>query len=73
MFYEGTLTLPTDPAQTLSSLVWALMAFQFVTGMGSNAGITASLNGTAKSFPDVSVGLLFLTMYSTNPSQSEPR
>lgn len=52
LFYNGTVSLPTDPATTFSPAVLALMFWEFVTGVGGNAGIAASLNGTAKSFPD---------------------
>lgn len=55
LFYNGTVSLPTDPATTFSPAVLALMFWEFVTGVGGNAGIAASLNGTAKSFPDHSV------------------
>ncbi|KAG9017659.1 hypothetical protein FRB90_000355 [Tulasnella sp. 427] len=52
LFFDGTVSLPTDPATTFSPAVLALMFWEFVTGVGGNAGIAASLNGTAKSFPD---------------------
>lgn len=52
LFFNGTVSLPTDPATTFSPAVLALMFWEFVTGVGGNAAITASLNGTAKSFPD---------------------
>lgn len=55
MFYDGTYTLPTDTATTLTPAVVALTIFEFMTGVGGNASITAALNTTARSFPDRSV------------------
>ncbi|KAG8924381.1 hypothetical protein FRC02_010471, partial [Tulasnella sp. 418] len=51
-FYDGNITLPTDTTSTLTPAVIALAVLEFLTGVGSNAAITAALNTVAKSFAD---------------------
>ncbi|KAG8905762.1 hypothetical protein FRB99_008335 [Tulasnella sp. 403] len=52
MFYDGTVSLPTNTDSTLTPAVLALMFWEALTGLGSCAAISAAMNATAKSFPD---------------------
>ncbi|KAG8992142.1 hypothetical protein FRB94_011943 [Tulasnella sp. JGI-2019a] len=52
MFYDGTLSLPTDTLSTLTPAVVALTIFEAMTGSGGNACITAALNTSARCFPE---------------------
>jgi hypothetical protein len=54
-FYDGVLSLPTSPETIMSPEVTVVALFQFLTGVGGSAGITAAMNTTAKSFSDRSV------------------
>ncbi|KAG8874508.1 hypothetical protein FRB97_008452 [Tulasnella sp. 331] len=51
MFYDGIISLSTDTLSTLTPLVVTLTLFEFMTGSGGNACITAALNTSARCFP----------------------
>lgn len=69
-FYDGVLSLPTSTSTTLSPEVTAVAFFQFLTGIGGSAGITAAMNATAKSFPDRSVRKLMAPFFPNLTSDS---
>lgn len=53
MFFQHTIAVRVTPAGPVSSLRLGLLAFaMFMTGVGGSAGLSASVNAVAKSFPD---------------------
>lgn len=66
MFYDGLLSLSTDTLSTLTPMVVALTVFEFMTGSGGNACITAALNTSARCFPARSVSFCRVSARSTD-------
>ena len=78
-FYDGPATKIPDlspsalsSAEKLSAVGFALLVFcSFLTGAGGNAGLTSSMNATAKTFPDQMVSsrsMIISTILTVSPS-----
>ncbi|KAF8341288.1 major facilitator superfamily domain-containing protein [Cantharellus anzutake] len=52
LFYDEVIGLPGAAEHTFTSGLVILAIFSYCSGAGGNAGLTAALNATAKSFPD---------------------